>query len=166
MVENPTRWRGHRPQRSGPLFSCPKYCVGRAARWTNSPNSRSRSGRVRERKVVPYQHTVPTAIRLLHFPIHAGSSQAIIPRTAASSIVAMNRLRSVNRNGLWSWRGIKGDVRQSSQRSFDAILSSTTAAQESQDESNRNPTRQTVPQGAPFRVARKQIMSILRRCPE
>jgi hypothetical protein len=34
-----------------------------------------------------------------YFPIHPRSSQPIIPSTTARNVVAMNRLRSVNRHG-------------------------------------------------------------------
>jgi hypothetical protein len=37
--------------------------------------------------------------RRLHFPIHARSSHAIIPSTTARNVVAMNRLRRLNRQG-------------------------------------------------------------------
>jgi hypothetical protein len=45
----------------------------------------------------------------IHFPIHARSSPAIIPSTTATHVVAMNRLRSVNRTGRLSCRIIGYD---------------------------------------------------------
>ena len=46
---------------------------------------------------------------MIHFPIHARSSQAIIPSTTARNVVAMNRPRSVNRNGHRSRNSMASD---------------------------------------------------------
>jgi hypothetical protein len=69
-----------------------------------------------------------------HVPIHALSSHAIIPSTTARNVVAMNRLRRLNRSGHRSRRNI---VRKPAVRTRNQYGTTTTVP--NNNEANENP---------------------------